>query len=191
MTSTPFRRRSTLRVIDDAKRPQNPPAERSDGTRDLAFPRLSHLRSSLSNTSLLKATAVLTHRWVHLKHPHCGRTWVSWTPLRNRFPMPARIHTLRIIDGIHSGEVAKAEYENFGTFNLSIPTSLEGVPSELLNSRKARANKEGFERESESSLGCSRRRLPCMRRTLRRRSGWRDRSSRRIVSRLRFLYRAA
>ena len=55
--------------------------------------------------------------------------------------------TRRIIDGIHSGELAKAEYENFGTSDLSIPTSLEGVPSELFNPRKAWANKEDSERE--------------------------------------------
>ena len=62
-------------------------------------------------------------------------------------------YTRRIIDAIHSGELAKAEYENFGTFNLSIPTSLEGVPPELLNPRKAWKNKEGFEREVRKLAG--------------------------------------
>jgi len=62
-------------------------------------------------------------------------------------------YTRRIIDGIHSGELAKAEYETFGTFGLSIPTALEGVPSELLNPRKAWTNKEGFEREVRKLAG--------------------------------------
>jgi phosphoenolpyruvate carboxykinase (ATP) len=62
-------------------------------------------------------------------------------------------YTRRIIDAIHSGELAKGEYENFDTFNLSIPTALEGVPSELLNPRKAWTNKEGFEREVRKLAG--------------------------------------
>jgi len=62
-------------------------------------------------------------------------------------------YTRLIIDAIHSGELAKAEYENFATFNLSIPTSLEGVPTELLNPRKAWKNKEGFEREVRKLAG--------------------------------------
>ena len=62
-------------------------------------------------------------------------------------------YTRRIIDAIHSGELAKAGYENFGTFNLSIPTGLEGVPSELLNPKRAWTNKEGFEREVRKLAG--------------------------------------
>ncbi|KAI9105981.1 ATP-utilizing phosphoenolpyruvate carboxykinase [Phlyctochytrium arcticum] len=38
-----------------------------------------------------------------------------------------------IIDAIHSGELAKSEYETYPTFNLSIPKSCPGVPSEILN----------------------------------------------------------
>ena len=50
--------------------------------------------------------------------------------------------TRRIVDAIHSGELAKAEFEHFGIFGLSIPTSLEGVPQELLNPSLAWADKE-------------------------------------------------
>lgn len=56
-------------------------------------------------------------------------------------------YTRRIVDAVHSGELAKAEYENFGVFNLQIPTSLEGVPRELLNPRLAWKDTEAFERE--------------------------------------------
>jgi len=55
--------------------------------------------------------------------------------------------TRRIVDAVHSGELAKAEYETFGTFGLSIPTSLEGVPRELLNPQLAWADKEAFNKE--------------------------------------------
>ncbi|CAG8767607.1 969_t:CDS:2 [Gigaspora margarita] len=41
-----------------------------------------------------------------------------------------------IIDAIHSGELAKTEYELYDVFNLQIPKSCTGVPSELLNPSK-------------------------------------------------------
>jgi phosphoenolpyruvate carboxykinase (ATP) len=62
-------------------------------------------------------------------------------------------YTRRIVDAVHSGELAKAEYELFGTFGLSIPTSLEGVPRELLNPRLAWPDKEAFEREVRKLAG--------------------------------------
>ncbi|KAG9316437.1 ATP-utilizing phosphoenolpyruvate carboxykinase [Chiua virens] len=55
--------------------------------------------------------------------------------------------TRRIVDAVHSGELLNAEYETFGVFGLQIPTSIEGVPRELLNPRLAWADKEAFERE--------------------------------------------
>jgi len=62
-------------------------------------------------------------------------------------------YTRRIVDAVHSGELAKAEYENFGVFGLSIPTSLEGVPRELLNPELAWADKEAFQREVRKLAG--------------------------------------
>ena len=56
-------------------------------------------------------------------------------------------YTRAIVDAVHSGELAKAEYENFGVFNLQVPTALEGVPRELLNPRLAWKDAEAFERE--------------------------------------------
>lgn len=46
-------------------------------------------------------------------------------------------YTRAILDSIHSGALANAEYENFEVFNLSIPTSIPGVPNELLHPRRA------------------------------------------------------
>jgi len=51
-----------------------------------------------------------------------------------------------IIDAIHSGELANAEYENYGVFNLQIPTNVTGVPSEVLHPSKTWAgSQEDFE----------------------------------------------
>lgn len=55
--------------------------------------------------------------------------------------------TRRIVDAVHSGELAKAEFETFGTFGLSIPTYLDGVPRELLNPQLAWPDKEAFQKE--------------------------------------------
>ncbi|KAI9886096.1 MAG: hypothetical protein M1823_002114 [Watsoniomyces obsoletus] len=46
-------------------------------------------------------------------------------------------YTRAILDAIHSGELAKAEYETYATFNLHVPTAATGVPSELLNPQKS------------------------------------------------------
>ena len=56
-------------------------------------------------------------------------------------------YTRAILDAIHSGELAKAEYETYGTFNLSVPTSCTGVPSELLNPAKSWTGAADFEEE--------------------------------------------
>lgn len=46
-------------------------------------------------------------------------------------------YTRAILDAIHSGELARGEFENFEVFNLAIPKHVEGVPSKLLHPRKA------------------------------------------------------
>ncbi|KAM0723830.1 hypothetical protein Q7P37_000820 [Cladosporium fusiforme] len=42
-------------------------------------------------------------------------------------------YTRAILDAIHSGELANQEYEVYDCFNLSVPKTCPGVPSELLN----------------------------------------------------------
>ena len=56
-------------------------------------------------------------------------------------------YTRAILDAIHSGELAKAEYETYETFNLSVPTSCTGVPSELLNPAKSWTGAADFKEE--------------------------------------------
>ena len=74
------------------------------------------------------------------------------TPNGKRCPLK---FTRRIVDAIHSGELASAEteYEQFGTFNLTIPTNIKpneagvGVSRAILNPEVAWADKEAFRRE--------------------------------------------
>ena len=61
--------------------------------------------------------------------------------------------TRRIVDAVHSGELRKAQYETFGTFNLQVPTSLEGVPREILNPQLAWPDKGAFQREVTKLAG--------------------------------------
>jgi len=57
-------------------------------------------------------------------------------------------YTRAILDAIHAGQLQNVEYENYEIFNLSVPTECPGVPSELLNPRKAwTAGDESFKTE--------------------------------------------
>ncbi|KAJ2640306.1 Protein kinase C-like 1 [Coemansia sp. RSA 1286] len=54
-----------------------------------------------------------------------------------------------IIDAIHSGELNKAEYINYGVFNLKIPTTVSNVPKKILDPSMAW---EGSEEEFSSTI---------------------------------------
>ncbi|RQM05957.1 hypothetical protein DH86_00002519 [Scytalidium sp. 3C] len=57
-------------------------------------------------------------------------------------------YTRAILDAIHSGELAKVDYEVYDVFNLSVPTTCPGVPAELLNPKKAwTAGEDSFQSE--------------------------------------------
>lgn len=56
-------------------------------------------------------------------------------------------YTRKIIDSIHDGSLAKAKFENFGVFNLQIPTAIEGVPENLLNPATSWPDKGAFKTE--------------------------------------------
>ncbi|CDW95889.1 hypothetical protein, partial [Sporisorium scitamineum] len=56
-------------------------------------------------------------------------------------------YTRRIIDAIHDGSLAKARFENFGVFNLQIPTGIEGLPETLLNPAASWPDKGAFKAE--------------------------------------------
>ena len=56
-------------------------------------------------------------------------------------------YTRAILDAIHSGELAKAEYETYDVFNLNVPKSCPGVPDELLNPKKSWTGSADFGEE--------------------------------------------
>ena len=56
-------------------------------------------------------------------------------------------YTRAILDAIHSGELAKADFETYETFNLSVPKACPGVPSELLNPKRSWAGTADFRGE--------------------------------------------
>ena len=56
-------------------------------------------------------------------------------------------YTRAILDAIHSGELAKAEYEVYETFNLNVPKKVTGVPDELLNPAKGWVGVTDFKEE--------------------------------------------
>ena len=44
-------------------------------------------------------------------------------------------NTRKILDNIHDGHLDDAEYKTLPIFNLNVPTSMEGVPDQILNPR--------------------------------------------------------
>ncbi|GAA5877788.1 hypothetical protein JCM5296_000528 [Sporobolomyces johnsonii] len=56
--------------------------------------------------------------------------------------------TRAIIDAIHAGTLAKAEFKKSPVFNLSIPTTVEGVPAELLEPAQAWEDKKAYEAQN-------------------------------------------
>jgi phosphoenolpyruvate carboxykinase (ATP) len=58
--------------------------------------------------------------------------WVGGSVVKGGRRCPLK-YTRAILDSIHSGELAEADYETYEVFNLNIPTHVEGVPSEILN----------------------------------------------------------
>jgi phosphoenolpyruvate carboxykinase (ATP) len=56
-------------------------------------------------------------------------------------------YTRAILDAIHSGELAKVEYETYDVFNLHVPKTCPGVPDELLNPKKSWTGSADFTSE--------------------------------------------
>jgi phosphoenolpyruvate carboxykinase (ATP) len=69
-----------------------------------------------------------------------GRSNISLTTNRLKY-------TRAILDSIHSGELAKVDYEIYETFNLSVPKTCTGVPAELLNPAKSWTGSADFKEE--------------------------------------------
>jgi phosphoenolpyruvate carboxykinase (ATP) len=56
-------------------------------------------------------------------------------------------YTRAILDAIHSGELAGAEYETYETFNLQVPKTCTGVPDDVLNPAKCWTGSADFKGE--------------------------------------------
>jgi phosphoenolpyruvate carboxykinase (ATP) len=52
--------------------------------------------------------------------------------------------TRKIVDSIHDGSLAKAEFETLPVFNLQYPKALAGVDSKILNPENTWANKAEY-----------------------------------------------
>ncbi|KAE8539482.1 phosphoenolpyruvate carboxykinase (ATP) [Cryptococcus gattii VGV] len=87
-------------------------------------------------------------------HVNCWLINTGWTGGKfgtgKRCPLK---YTRAIVDAIHNGSLAKAEYENFPIFNLAIPKAVEGVPSDILNPEKVWPSKEAFKAELDKLGG--------------------------------------
>jgi phosphoenolpyruvate carboxykinase (ATP) len=59
-------------------------------------------------------------------------------------------YTRAIIDAIHDGSLAKAEFTNFPVFNLQIPVSLPNVPDEILDPFKSWQSKDACQTQLTS-----------------------------------------
>ncbi|PWN99787.1 putative phosphoenolpyruvate carboxykinase [Tilletiopsis washingtonensis] len=61
--------------------------------------------------------------------------------------------TRAIVDAIHDGSLAQAEFEKFDTFNLQVPKAVKNVDASILNPANAWADKKAFEVEVKKLAG--------------------------------------
>jgi phosphoenolpyruvate carboxykinase (ATP) len=54
-------------------------------------------------------------------------------------------YTRRMVDAIHNGSLANADYETVPVFDLQVPTKIEGVPSEILMPKNSWSNREAYD----------------------------------------------
>lgn len=77
------------------------------------------------------------HMLADRMHEHAADAWLINTGwIGGKFGVGQRCplkFTRAIIDAIHSGELAKAEYEAYPVFNLHVPKTCSNVPSEILH----------------------------------------------------------
>jgi len=79
---------------------------------------------------------------------HKADVWLintGWTggKYRTGKRMPLKV-SRAIIDAIHSGELAKAEYDVQPIFNLKVPKKISGVPADVLNPIKTWESQDDF-----------------------------------------------
>lgn len=89
------------------------------------------------------------HMLAERMHEHEADAWLINTGwIGGKFGVGQRCplkFTRAIIDAIHSGELAKAEYELYPVFNLHVPKTCANVPSEILHPERCWADPQMFE----------------------------------------------
>uniref|UniRef100_A0A6V3K747 phosphoenolpyruvate carboxykinase (ATP) n=1 Tax=Lotharella globosa TaxID=91324 RepID=A0A6V3K747_9EUKA len=80
---------------------------------------------------------------------HCWLVNTGWTggPYGEGKRLSLK-YTRSIIDGIHHGDLEKAEYETLPIFNLAVPKSCPKVPSDILNPRNTWDDKAAHDRQA-------------------------------------------
>jgi phosphoenolpyruvate carboxykinase (ATP) len=84
---------------------------------------------------------------------HGAQTWLvntGWTG--GPYGVGKRMsiaHTRAIIDGIHSGALARAETRTDPLFGFQVPTSCPGAPSEILDPRNTWSDKDAYDAASK------------------------------------------
>lgn len=62
-------------------------------------------------------------------------------------------NTRSILDSIHSGDLANAEFRKLPVFNLNIPKTCKGVPEQILNPRNTWHDKENYDETVRALAG--------------------------------------
>ena len=86
----------------------------------------------------------ITHHSAHAWLLNTGWVGAGATTGGKRCPLK---YTRAILDAVHSGELAKQEYETYETFNLQVPKKCSNVPDDLLNPAKSWTGTANFKDE--------------------------------------------
>ena len=84
---------------------------------------------------------------------HKPQIWLVNTGwINGKFGVGQRIpmkYTRAIVDAINNGDLNNAEYVDFPVFNTKVPTSVNGVPSEILHPYNSWRDKAGYKQSIE------------------------------------------
>lgn len=93
-----------------------------------------------------------------MSHVNCNAWLVNTGWIGGKYRVGRRCplkYTRAILDAIHDGSLANAEYDQFapGVFNLQVPRAVNNVPSEVLNPANSWPDKAAFEAELKKLAG--------------------------------------
>jgi len=82
-------------------------------------------------------------------HQHSVDVWLINTGwIGGKYGVGKRIplqYSRAILNAIHTGELAKAEYENHEIFNLAVPKTCSNVPTEILHPERSWKDSQAYE----------------------------------------------